>query len=78
MAQHFSAKKIVVGYDARETSKDFAKSAIQGILDLGSDVLFIGLAGTEEMYWAVCQYEAFGGIEITASHNPINFNGLKW
>ena len=37
----------------------------------------IGLAGTEEMYWAVSEFNACAGIEITASHNPINYNGLK-
>ena len=40
-------------------------------------ILSIGLAGTEEMYWAVNEFETCLGIEITASHNPINFNGLK-
>jgi phosphomannomutase len=43
----------------------------------GVTVLDIGMAGTEEMYWATSFFEADGGIEITASHNPINYNGLK-
>ena len=37
----------------------------------------IGMAGTEEMYWAVSEFKACGGIAITASHNPINYNGMK-
>jgi len=37
----------------------------------------IGLAGTEKMYWAVTKFNACAGIEITASYNPINYNGLK-
>jgi phosphomannomutase len=47
------------------------------ICDAGGNVMSIGLAGTEEMYWAVTEFNACAGIEITASHNPINYNGLK-
>ena len=43
----------------------------------GADVLDIGMAGTEEMYWAVTEFGACAGIEVTASHNPINYNGVK-
>ena len=46
-------------------------------MDADSNVLDIGLAGTEEMYWAVTEYEADAGIIVTASHNPINYNGMK-
>ena len=53
-------------------------SICNGLIDEGVKVFDIGLAGTEEMYWATTQYKASGGIEITASHNPINFNGLKF
>lgn len=77
VSEHFAAKSVVVGYDARETSPTFASSVIAGIKDYGANVINIGLAGTEEMYWAVSQFEACAGIEITASHNPINFNGIK-
>ena len=77
VAQHFKAIKVVVGYDARETSPEFAEAAARGICDAGADVLMIGMAGTEEMYCAVTEYNACAGIEITASHNPINYNGLK-
>jgi phosphomannomutase len=76
-AQHFNAKSIVIGYDARETSPAFAASASQGARDAGTDVLNIGMAGTEEMYWAVTEFGACAGIEVTASHNPINYNGMK-
>ena len=37
----------------------------------------IGMAGTEEMYWAVTKFDACAGIEVTDSHNPINYNGMK-
>ena len=77
VAQHFNAKSIVIGFDARETSPAFSAAASQGARDAGADVINIGMAGTEEMYWAVTEFSAWAGIEVTASHNPINFNGMK-
>jgi len=77
VAQHFGAKSIVIGFDARETSPAFAAAAARGAMDAGADVLDIGMAGTEEMYWAVTEFGACAGIEVTASHNPINYNGMK-
>ena len=77
VAQHFNAKSIVIGFDARETSPAFAAAASQGARDAGADVINIGMAGTEEMYWAVTEFGACTGIEVTASHNPINYNGMK-
>lgn len=77
LSQHFAAKSVVVGYDARESSPNFAYAIAKGIQDSGSNPINIGLAGTEEMYWAVSEFGACAGIEITASHNPINYNGLK-
>ena len=76
-AQHLKAKTVVIGFDARETSPAFAATAARGVMDAGSDVLSIGMAGTEEMYWAVTEFGACSGIEVTASHNPINYNGMK-
>ena len=77
VAQHFSAKSVVIGFDAREASPAFAAAACKGARDAGADVLKIGMAGTEEMYWAVTEFGACAGIEVTASHNPINYNGMK-
>ena len=77
VAQHFGAKSVVIGFDARETSPAFAEAAARGAMDAGADVLDIGMAGTEEMYWAVTEFSACSGIEVTASHNPINYNGMK-
>ena len=77
VAQNFSAKSVVIGFDARETSPAFAQAAARGVADAGVDVLGIGMAGTEEMYWAVTEFGACAGIEVTASHNPINYNGIK-
>ena len=77
VAQHFEAGSMVIGFDARETSPSFADSVAHGACDAGSDVIAIGMAGTEEMYWAVTEFGASVGIEVTASHNPINYNGMK-
>ena len=46
-------------------------------MDQGVNVYDIGIAGTEEVYWATTHFKACGGIMVTASHNPISFNGLK-
>ena len=77
VAQHLEAKSIVMGYDARSTSAEYAAAVGRGVCDAGADVLTIGMAGTEEMYWAVTEFGACGGIEVTASHNPIDYNGMK-
>ena len=76
-AQHFVATNIVISFDARETSPELAAAVMRGICDACGNVMSIGLAGTEEMYWAVTKFNACAGIEVTASHNPINYNGLK-
>ena len=76
-AQSQKATKVVVGFDARATSPNLACAVAKGICDAGPDVLDIGLAGTEEMYAAVTEFDACAGVEITASHNPIDYNGMK-
>lgn len=68
---------VIVGGDARETSESIKLALANGLLDSGVDVLDIGLAGTEEVYFAVQHLDLDGGIEVTASHNPIDFNGMK-
>ena len=68
---------VVVGYDARASSHELAAALISGIRDAGAAVIDIKLAGTEEVYNATSHFGAGGGIEITASHNPINYNGMK-
>lgn len=77
VAQHLDARAVVIGHDARATSPEFASAVARGVLDAGGDVLQIGLCGTEEMYWAVTEFQACAGIEVTASHNPIEYNGMK-
>ena len=76
-AQSLNSKTVAVGFDARATSTDLAGTVAKGICDAGADVLDIGLAGTEEMYAAVTEFNACAGIEVTASHNPIDYNGMK-
>ncbi|MGO2213427.1 phosphomannomutase CpsG [Psychrobacter alimentarius] len=68
---------IVIGSDIRHSSEQLKQAAIKGMLDAGVDVIDLGMTGTEEVYFATSHYQALGGIEVTASHNPINYNGLK-
>ncbi len=68
---------IVIGSDIRHSSEQLKQATIAGILDAGVNVIDLGMSGTEEVYFATSYYQALGGIEVTASHNPINYNGLK-
>lgn len=68
---------IVIGCDIRDSSETLKQATIRGIVDAGVDVIDLGMTGTEEVYFATSHYQALGGIEVTASHNPINYNGLK-
>ena len=70
-------RAIVIGSDIRHTSEQLKQATITGMLDAGVNVIDLGMAGTEEVYFATSHYQALGGIEVTASHNPINYNGLK-
>lgn len=76
-AQSTNANSVAVGFDARATSPDLADAVAKGICDAGANVLDIGLVGTEEIYAAVVEFGACAGIEVTASHNPIDYNGMK-
>lgn len=68
---------IVIGCDIRPSSETLKQATINGILDAGTNVIDLGMTGTEEVYFATSHLNAIGGIEVTASHNPINYNGLK-
>ncbi len=70
-------KTIVVGGDVRLTSESLKLALARGLMDAGTDVLDIGLSGTEEIYFATFHLGVDGGIEVTASHNPMNYNGMK-
>ena len=76
-AAFLKPKKVVVGWDVRETSPELKDAFAQGVLDFGADVVDLGLCGTEEVYFGTKFLEADGGCMVTASHNPINYNGMK-
>ena len=71
------AKTVILGRDVRASSEELAKSVAQGLIDQGCEVLDLGLSGTEEMYFATTHFGADGGICVTASHNPMDYNGMK-
>ena len=70
-------KNVVVGYDIRLTSESLCNAVTQGLLDCGVDVINIGQCGTEEIYFATSHLKTSGGIVVTASHNPKDYNGMK-
>jgi len=76
-ALYSSAKNVVVGGDVRETSEALKLAVARGLQDGGCNVTDIGMVGTEEIYFATSNLNMDGGIEVTASHNPIDYNGLK-
>ncbi|AJQ95933.1 phosphomannomutase/phosphoglucomutase [Gynuella sunshinyii] len=76
-AEFFKPKTIVVGGDVRATSEELKLAFANGIRDFGADVIDIGLCGTEEIYFATSHLKVDGGCMVTASHNPINYNGMK-
>jgi phosphomannomutase len=71
------ASRVVVGHDARESSPALKAAAVRGLREAGVDVADIGLCGTEEVYFATGHLGADGGLMVTASHNPIEWNGMK-
>ncbi|MDI6402605.1 phosphomannomutase/phosphoglucomutase [Balneolaceae bacterium ANBcel3] len=73
----FQPKKVVIGYDARLSSEELAEALEAGLSDSGVDVVNIGLCGSEMVYYATGRHKTDGGIMITASHNPKEYNGCK-
>ncbi len=76
-AEFLQPQTVVLGGDVRLTSEALKLALSDGIRDAGADVVDIGMVGTEEVYFATSHLNADGGIEVTASHNPIDFNGMK-
>ena len=76
-AKHLGAKRVVVGGDIRHSSALLKQALAQGLMAAGADVVDIGMVGTEEVYFASFYLDVDGGIEVTASHNPIDYNGMK-
>lgn len=75
--EYLKPKEVVLGGDVRLTSESLKLALAQGLQDASVDVIDIGLAGTEEIYFATSYLEVDGGIEVTASHNPLDYNGMK-
>ncbi|HEV2285388.1 MAG TPA: phosphomannomutase CpsG, partial [Steroidobacteraceae bacterium] len=71
-------KRVAVGYDIRLSSLELARALKRGLTDCGVDVLDIGLWGTEGSYFATFAEKLNGGIMVTASHNPPDYNGMKF
>ena len=76
-AEVLGASRVVIGRDCRASSQELMEAVVEGLLLAGVEVLDLGLCGTEEMYHATTYFEADGGIEVTASHNPMDYNGMK-
>ena len=76
-AQYLGATSVCLGHDIRLTSPALAAAVARGINDAGADVYDIGLVGTEEIYFATFNNDVDGGIVVTASHNPKDYNGMK-
>ncbi|TXS89862.1 phosphomannomutase [Parahaliea maris] len=77
-AEVVKPKKVVVGHDIRLTSEAIKAALSEGLLEQGVDVYDIGLSGTEEIYFATSHAGMDGGIAVTASHNPKDYNGMKF
>ncbi len=75
--EFLNPKTVVVGGDIRHTSETLKAAVSQGLVDSGIDVIDLGMTGTEEIYFATKHLQVDAGIEVTASHNPIDFNGMK-
>ncbi len=77
-AQFLSPKRVVVGRDIRLSSEALTDALCRGLTDSGVDVYDIGICGTEGVYFATFDGGYDGGIMITASHNPPDYNGMKF
>ncbi|MDG1734135.1 MAG: phosphomannomutase CpsG [Thalassotalea sp.] len=76
-ALEIQPKTVVVGGDIRLTSEQLKLALARGLQDEGVDVIDIGMTGTEEIYFATKYLGVCGGVEVTASHNPMDYNGMK-
>jgi phosphomannomutase len=71
-------KRVAVGLDIRHSSSDLADALMRGLTDSGVDIVYIGVCGTENVYFATFSLGLDGGVMVTASHNPPDYNGLKF
>lgn len=77
-AEVIKPESVVVGHDIRLTSEALKQALSEGLMEQGVDVYDIGLCGTEEIYFATSHLGVGGGIAVTASHNPKDYNGMKF
>ncbi|MFV5454946.1 phosphomannomutase CpsG [Acinetobacter towneri] len=75
--QIYQPKTVAIGCDIRLSSEGLKQATIRGLNDAGVNVLDLGMTGTEEVYFAAFHLDVQGGIEVTASHNPMDYNGMK-
>jgi phosphomannomutase len=76
-ADQTGAKKVCIGYDIRLSGPELYRELARGLNDAGVDVVHLGMVGTEMVYFATAHYGYDGGVMITASHNPPQYNGMK-
>lgn len=76
-AAYLEPRDVVVGHDIRLSSRELCDALIRGLTEGGADVIDIGQCGTEEIYFATSHLKTAGGIVVTASHNPMDYNGMK-
>ncbi|CAG1021236.1 phosphomannomutase [Methylococcales bacterium] len=74
----FTAKTVVIGRDIRTSSEELSDALKKGLTEAGANVIDIGLCGTEMIYFGTSFLHADGGVMITASHNPPEYNGMKF
>jgi len=76
--EYLKPRRVAVGGDVRQTSAALKQAVAEGLMDAGVDVIDLGMTGTEEIYFAAFHLDVDGGIEVTASHNPMDYNGMKF
>lgn len=77
LAAQLGPGEVVLGHDVRLSSPALMQALAQGLQGAGRDVIDIGLCGTEEVYFQTAHLQAAGGVMVTASHNPMDYNGMK-
>ncbi|WP_281645895.1 phosphomannomutase CpsG [Parendozoicomonas sp. Alg238-R29] len=77
VSDYLQPKNVVVGGDIRLSTPELKDALSSGLRSGGTDVIDIGLCGTEEIYFATSSLKVDGGIMVTASHNPMDYNGMK-
>jgi phosphomannomutase len=77
MAREEGARRIAVGRDGRTHSGMLEAALVRGLTEGGIDVMLIGMGPSPMLYFATCEMDVDGGIQVTGSHNPADYNGFK-